>query len=129
MHDKSKSRSASKRKKPPANKSAAPRKTAPFPDAEPSSICVECAKHPSLKKFVRKHGSTGYECGICHRRDLIVSAPAKHEALSSLVRALVRFHYDEWSYNPHWGGEDRPELLLYDEAGDSIFRWLEIEIP
>jgi hypothetical protein len=115
MHDKSKSQNASKRKKPPSNKSAAPRKTAPLPGAEPSSICVECAKHPSLKKFVRKHGSIGYECGICHRRDLIASAPAKHEALSSLVRALVRFHYDEWSYNPHWGGEDRPELLLYDE--------------
>jgi RES domain-containing protein len=69
----------------------------------------------SLKKFVRSHGSIGYECGICNCSDLIASAPNQHEALSSLVRALVRFHYDEWTYNPHWGGEDRPEHLLYDE--------------
>lgn len=110
MRDKPKSRTAVKREKPPAKKPSAP-----LPAAEPNSICIECAKHSVLKKFVRKHGATGHECGICHRRDLIVSAPAKHNALSSLVRALVRFHYDEWSYNPHWGGEDRPELLLYAE--------------
>jgi hypothetical protein len=115
MRDRPKSRTAAKRKRPAAKKHAVPRKTAQLPDTEPCSICVECAKHPSLKNFVRKHSSTGYECGICHRRNLIVSAPAKHEALSSLVRALVRFHYDEWSYNPHWGGEDGPTPLLCDE--------------
>jgi hypothetical protein len=74
------------------------------PPAAPSdtaglSICVACAKHPSLKRFVKDHGVTGYECGICHRSDLVASAPAKREALSSLVRALIRFYYDEWTYN------------------------------
>jgi len=78
-------------------------------------MCIECAKHPSLKGFVKKHGSTGYECEICHRRDLIASAPAEQEALSSLVRALVRFQYDEWTYNGHWGGEHGPESILCDE--------------
>ena len=84
-------------------------------EAEPLSICIECAKHPSLKTFVNEHGAKGYVCGICHRRDLIASGPAEHHALSSLVRALVRFHYDEWSYNSHWGGEHGPELLLCAE--------------
>jgi hypothetical protein len=32
-----------------------------------------------------------------------------------LVRALVRFHYDEWIYNTHWGGDGAPESLLYRE--------------
>jgi hypothetical protein len=94
--------------------SPAKKRAAPVP-AEPRSICVKCAKHPSLKKFVQKHGSTGYECGICHRRDLIASAPAKYEALSSLVRALVRFHYDEWTYNSHWGGDHEPPSMLCRE--------------
>jgi hypothetical protein len=79
------------------------------------SICVTCAKHPSLKRFVKDHGATGYECGICHRSDLIASAPAKHEAPSSLVRALIRFYYDEWTYNGHWGGNQEPESLLSHE--------------
>ena len=92
-----------------------PSTAAPVLDTEPCSICVECAKHPSLEKFVLKHVTIGHECGICQRRDLIASAPAKYEALSSLVRALVRFHYEEWNYNHHWGGEDGPVPLLCDE--------------
>ena len=115
MRDKSKSRTAGKPKSPPAKKHAAPRKEAALRGAKPCSICVECAKHPSLKKFVLKHGAIGHECGTCHRRDLIASAPAKYEALSSLVRALVRFRYEEWSYNRHWGGGDGPVPLLCDE--------------
>ncbi len=79
------------------------------------SICSECAKHPALKKFVLSHGATGNECGICHRGDRIASAPAQHGALSSLIRALVRFFYDEWTYNGHWGGDKEPESLLCEE--------------
>ena len=115
MRDKPKSRTTANRKGPPSKKRSVPSTAAPVLDTEPCSICVECAKHPSLKKFVLKHGAIGHECGICHRRDLIASAPAKYEALSSLVRALVRFHYEEWSYNHHWGGEDGPVPLLCDE--------------
>ena len=109
-----------KPKVPTANKRRRPQSKSVVPsfvpgEAEPLSICIECAKHPSLKKFVNEHGAKGYVCGICHRRDLIASDPAEHHALSSLVRALVRFHYDEWSYNSHWGGEHGPEPLLCGE--------------
>jgi RES domain-containing protein len=84
-------------------------------DMDALSICSECAKHPTLKKFVLDHGATGNECGICHRRDQIASAPAYHGELSSLIRALVRFSYDEWTYNGHFGGDKEPESLLCEE--------------
>lgn len=103
------------RKTSPAKGNVTPKAHARPPKAEPQSICIECAKHSSLRGFVKKHRSTGYECGICHRSDLIASAPAEHQALSSLVRALVRFHYDESTYNGHWGGEQGPEAILCDE--------------
>jgi RES domain-containing protein len=85
------------------------------PEMAVLSICVRCAKHPSLKRFVEDGGAAGYECGICHRKDVIASAPAKYEALCSLVRALIRFYYDEWTYNGHWGGNQEPESLLCHE--------------
>ena len=85
------------------------------PISTPLSICATCAKHPRLKRFVKDYGAPGYQCGICLRSDLIASAPAKHAALSSLIRALVRFHYDEWIYNGHWGGDEEPESLLSRE--------------
>lgn len=90
-------------------------KTNPSSDVDALSICSACAKHPTLKRFVLNHGATGNECGICHRRDQIASAPAEHVALSSLVRALVRYFYDEWIYNGHWGGNEEPESLLSKE--------------
>ena len=53
--------------------------------------------------------------GYAIAADPIASAPAEYGALSSLVRALVRFHYDEWVYNGHWGGDEKPPTMLCSE--------------
>lgn len=98
----------------PSPKAGSKTQNLPF-DVDTTSLCSICAKHPSLKRFVLNHGATGYECGICHRRDQIATAPADYPAISSLVRSLVRYFYDEWSYNPHWGGDLDPSSLLCKE--------------
>jgi hypothetical protein len=41
--------------------------------------------------------------------------PRRHDALSSLVRALFRFYFNEWEYNGHLGGDGEPESLLSSE--------------
>ena len=92
-------------------KCSSPRTPPTVSEMEARSICIECAKHPSLKRFVKKCGTTGHRCGICRPSDLVSSAPAEYAALSSLVRALVRFHYDEWTYNRHWGGDEEPPAM------------------
>ncbi len=84
----------------------------PQTDRRSLSICVECSEHESLKRFVTNHGAVGYRCGICHRADLIASRPESYKSLSYLIRALVRFYYDEWAYNGHWGGDHEPAELL-----------------
>ncbi len=88
-----------------------------LPPDEPEilSLCITCAKHSALKSFVKRCGEKGHECGICHRTDKLASPPSAHAVLSSLVRALVRFYYDEWVYNGHWGGNEEPEALLCHE--------------
>lgn len=78
------------------------------------SLCDECAKHASLKRFVRDHSVEGPRCGICHRTNCQACDPERLNELSNLIRALIRFYYDEWTYNHHWGGES-PEDLLSDE--------------
>lgn len=119
-------RTHSRKKKMAMKKTRTKKKKAPVPDvpskeaSEPSdadalSICSDCAKHPKLKTFVLSHGAKGIECGICHRGDRIASAPAQTEGLRSLIRALVRFFYDEWIYNGHWGGDKELESLLCEE--------------
>src|ERR1700722_14187403 len=69
--------------------------------------------HGLLKRSRSQSASIARNTRACS--DLIASAPAEHEALSSLVRALVRFQYDEWTYNGHRGGEQGPESILCDE--------------
>jgi hypothetical protein len=55
------------------------------PEIDAPSICVSCAKDPSLKRFVETHGGTGNRCGICHRTDKIASDPKHFEALAGLT--------------------------------------------
>ena len=76
------------------------------------SLCVQCAKHPSLKGFIHTHSATDIECAICGLQGIEVSAPNAFPGLVNLIRALIRFHYGEWEYNPHWGGEDIDTILL-----------------
>ena len=87
-------------------------KASPVAVEVPGSVCVDCAKDPSLKRFVLMRGRIGPRCCLCQRTNLIASTPETYEALASLVCALIRFYYNEWDYNHHWGGERSPELLL-----------------
>jgi hypothetical protein len=77
------------------------------------SLCIACAKHPSLKRFVQRHACTGPVCGVCQKRDEPYEAcdPNVRQALIYLIRALVRLEYNEFDYNHHWGG-DSPESIL-----------------
>ncbi|HEX8223263.1 MAG TPA: RES family NAD+ phosphorylase [Allosphingosinicella sp.] len=88
-------------------------------DLDPAtlSLCVGCAKEPNLKRFVKANVGGGAFCGIClapHVTDQTCSLERKGD-LTNLVKSLIRFHYDESDYNPHWGGEYHPYTLLYGD--------------
>ena len=79
------------------------------------SLCLDCAKHPSLKALVEAHAATGVTCGVCHAPPNVASAAceiAQIDALTNLTKALVRFYFSEYLYNGHWGGDVEPEDLL-----------------
>lgn len=81
---------------------------------EQISLCTDCAKHPSLRNFVESHAAHNIKCGVCHRNDpnRTVCDIAHIGELSGLIRALIRFYYDESDYNHHWGGDDIEHVLL-----------------
>jgi hypothetical protein len=84
---------------------------------EPPILCVKCCSHPWLTDFVLKAGASGHKCGICGESDNSSTAPADAPQLVKLIRALVRYHFNEWQYNGHMGGEDIETLL---SEGDPI---------
>lgn len=87
-------------------------------DSEDCSLCEDCARHPALKRFIAANGVSGTICGVCFRdpdeAPYRVADPARFEALSNLVKALIRYDYDEIEYNRHFGGDLTPSGILSD---------------
>jgi RES domain len=83
-------------------------------DTDEVTLCVECAKHPSLKRFVELHAVEGPVCGVCQETGYPYGAcaPERKRELTNLINALIRFYYNEHEYNRHWGGDHGPEGLL-----------------
>lgn len=85
-------------------------------DSDQVTLCADCAKHPSLKRFVELHAVKGPVCGVCQETGYVYDAcaPERKRDLTNLINALIRFYYNEYEYNHHWGGEYGPESLLVD---------------
>lgn len=81
------------------------------------SVCVDCARHPSLKKAIEADRVTGI-CAFCCRADALVRNPENVEPMVMLMRALIRFYWDELAYNSHWGGD--AVLDLFHDAENPV---------
>lgn len=74
-------------------------------EAEPRvSLCVDCARHPSLKRVIAEDSVVGL-CAFCERPNVTVRNPERAAPMVMLLRSLIRFYWDEFSYNGHWGGD------------------------
>ena len=83
------------------------------------SVCVDCARHSSLKKIITDDLVTGI-CAFCCRTNAQVRNPDNIEPMVMMMRALIRFYWDEFSYNSHWGGEE--VLKLFDDADNPVVK-------
>lgn len=74
-------------------------------------VCVLCAKDHNLKLFINEHGERG-SCSLCKKEE--VSIETDKQDFSMLFKALIRYHFSEWEYNRHHGG-DSIESLFFEE--------------
>ena len=90
------------------------------------SLCIDCARHPALKASIRAKTVEGV-CAFCCRPDAPVRDPADARPFIMLLRALIRFYWDEAQYNSHWGGDalldlfKDPENPLIEPAVDDRY--------
>ncbi len=63
--------------------------------------------------MIAARGVTGI-CAFCCRDDVVVRDTDDIEPMVMLLRALIRFYWDEFAYNSHWGGESATELFADD---------------
>lgn len=82
-------------------------------DDQQVSICIDCARHPSLKRMIDAKPANG-RCAFCCRDNVRVRDLDDIEPMVMLLRALIRFHWNEFEYNSHWGGESAVHLFADD---------------
>lgn len=85
-------------------------------DLDLLSMCADCAKHPQLKAFINENLEHGL-CGIClseHTVNRTCRLDRKRD-LANLIKALIRFYWDEVDYNHHVGGVFSVQQLLQVE--------------
>ncbi|ELR7355545.1 RES family NAD+ phosphorylase [Escherichia coli] len=78
-------------------------------------ICINHVLEPNLKKYIL-HNNTQEKCVLCRKKSL--GFDAESPDVHNLLKSIIRYNYDEVSYNSHFGGDDVTSLLL---AGGFIF--------
>jgi hypothetical protein len=81
-------------------------------------LCADCARHESLKRLIEEDAETGL-CAFCEQPNVRIRSTKNVEPMVMLLRALIRFYWDEFLYNPHWGG-DSPMALLCEEDNQIV---------
>lgn len=78
-------------------------------------ICIDCVKDIRYKLLIEKNNARGL-CTCCGQQRSVIDVDSNE--FVQMTKALIRYHYSEWDYNEHFGG-DRLGTLFYKD--DNIF--------
>lgn len=79
-------------------------------------ICINCVKDKRLKMLIEQIGKSD-KCDGCEENAIVINSVSNE--FSQFIKALVRFHYSEWDYNTHFGGDHYYQL--FDSSGNIFF--------
>jgi RES domain-containing protein len=78
-------------------------------------ICTNCVKDIRYKKLIRQINNRN-RCTCCGSQGFVIDADSNE--FVQMTKALIRYHYSEWDYNEHWGGNGYGSLFY---ENDNIF--------
>lgn len=84
-------------------------------DEDEIFLCIECAKDIRLKKLIQNYNTKGI-CTYCGNTKYTIDVYSNE--FIQMIKALIRYHYSEWNYNEHWGGDGYTTLFLEE---DNVF--------
>ncbi len=86
-------------------------------------LCIDCVKEKELNNLILSKGEKAV-CSLCKKQnDLVINC--NDLELKNLFNTLVRFHYSQWEYDHHLGGEDIRSLF---NTENPIFNsWVPVE--
>jgi len=72
-------------------------------------ICSDCVRDPVLQSLAQAVPDP-LTCVLCTNRSrTVIDLDLRHTR--QVLRALLRFHFDEWAYNGHLGGDSIEQVL------------------
>jgi hypothetical protein len=78
-------------------------------------ICIDCVKDKRYKLLIERINTSAI-CTCCRKQNFVIDVDSNE--FTQMTKALIRYHYSEWDYNEHFGG-DRFGKLFYED--DNIF--------
>lgn len=78
-------------------------------------ICLNCVKDIRYKLLIEKLNISG-KCTCCEKHSFVIDVDSNE--FHQMSKALIRYHYSEWDYNTHWGGDGYISLF---NNNDNIF--------
>lgn len=76
-------------------------------------LCAECSKDIYLKNYVNVNTKSEAVCTICLKKNKTICISEDPEIID-FCRFLIRYHFPEYDYNTHWGGDDLPHQFYSD---------------
>lgn len=73
-------------------------------------ICPDCVKDKRYKLLIEQNNTNG-KCTCCGKQNSVIDVDSND--FIQMTKALIRYHYSEWDYNEHFGG-DNFGTLFYD---------------
>lgn len=78
-----------------------------------TNICKDCVTEFHLKELI-ENSIIVDRCSFCKIKTKVCDYES--EEFYTLLKSLIRYNYNEWDYNHHWGGESIYELIKNDEV-------------
>ncbi len=78
-------------------------------------VCLDCVKDKRYKLLIKKNNTNGI-CTCCGNQHYVIDIDSND--FIQMTKALIRYHYSEWDYNRHFGGDEIYTLLARE---DNIF--------
>lgn len=69
-----------------------------------ATVCTQCSRDPDLVSLIEAAGAVVAQCSTC-KSEGVAALDSEDRRLIAAIRALIRKYFNEWEYNPHWGGD------------------------
>lgn len=80
-------------------------------------LCEKCVVDKTISSFIIANGQQIQLCTVCGATNVYALSCDEHD-FQCLFKAVVRYNFNEWQYNTHWGGERIETVLI---SSDAIF--------